>query len=94
MQSAYEAQDFIVRQACDIIFVDFIMPGLNGIDLVKWVRKQPSPISSITLIGLTASSLQKDWSDGMEAGMSSILTKPVDRDHLIKVVQQTFFEKS
>jgi len=94
LNNAYEAQSFLEKNHCDIMFIDFIMPGLNGFELARWVRSQAAPIKKIVLIGLTASSLQKDWDDGIQSGMSAVLTKPVDKAQLIKAVEHAFNSRS
>jgi signal transduction histidine kinase/CheY-like chemotaxis protein len=94
LNNAYEAQSFLEKNHCDIMFVDFIMPGLNGFELARWARSQAAPIKNIVLIGLTASSLQKDWDDGIQSGMSAVLTKPVDKAQLVKAVEHAFNSRS
>jgi signal transduction histidine kinase/CheY-like chemotaxis protein len=94
LNSAYEAQAFLSNNPCDILFVDFLMPGLNGFELAQWVRSQPEPIRSVALIGLTASSLQQDWDNGIRAGMSAILTKPVEHNQLLKAVNQALAQQA
>jgi diguanylate cyclase (GGDEF)-like protein len=69
-------EDYAPRLA----ILDWMMPGLSGVDICRKVRQQIS--TSPYLILLTALSRKEDVVAGMEAGADDYLTKPVDRQEL------------
>jgi phosphoserine phosphatase RsbU/P len=71
--------------------VDWMMPGLDGIELCKRIRATALR-SPVYLILLTARSSRQDLVAGLEAGADDYLTKPFDPDELrarIHVGQRT-----
>jgi DNA-binding response OmpR family regulator len=59
----------------DIIIMDVVLPGINGIDLCKEVRlvKPDIPIIMLTALGTT-----DDKVEGLDAGADDYLVKPFD----------------
>src|SRR5258708_34444390 len=51
----------------DLVLLDVQMPGLNGLQVTRAVRQDPSLVG-IKVILLTANSLQSDIEDGLAAG--------------------------
>jgi CheY-like chemotaxis protein len=86
------AWEHIVSEAPpQLIIADWMMPGLNGIELCRRVRVTALP-SPVYVILLTARSSRLDLVAGLEAGADDYLTKPFDPDELrarIHVGQRT-----
>jgi len=64
-------------QSPNIIILDIRLPGLNGLELLKQLKKSPKT-QNINIIALTAEATQKNIEDGLSAGFYAYLTKPVD----------------
>jgi sigma-B regulation protein RsbU (phosphoserine phosphatase) len=64
-----------------VAIVDWMMPGLDGIELCRRVRATP-PRAPVYLILLTARNSRQDLVAGLEAGADDYLTKPFDPDEL------------
>jgi sigma-B regulation protein RsbU (phosphoserine phosphatase) len=74
-----------------LAIVDWMMPGLDGIELCRRLRATP-PRSPVYMILLTARTSRQDLVAGLEAGADDYLTKPFDPDELharIHVGQRT-----
>ncbi len=74
-----------------LAIVDWMMPGLDGIELCRRIRATPRQ-SPVYVILLTARSSRQDLVAGLEAGADDYLTKPFDPDELrarIHVGQRT-----
>jgi sigma-B regulation protein RsbU (phosphoserine phosphatase) len=74
-----------------LAIVDWMMPGLDGIELCKRIRATPRQ-SPVYVILLTARTSRQDLVAGLEAGADDYLTKPFDPDELrarIHVGQRT-----
>jgi phosphoserine phosphatase RsbU/P len=67
--------------APSIAVLDWMMPGLDGVDVCRLVRAEaaaPAPY----LILLTTKSRKEDLVEGLQAGADDYVTKPFDRDEL------------
>jgi two-component system NtrC family sensor kinase len=64
-----------------IVISDWMMPEMDGVDLIRRIRASPRPGYVYTIL-LTARSQKEDLVEGMEAGADDFITKPFDRDEL------------
>lgn len=65
----------------ELAIVDWMMPGLDGIELCRRIRETPLR-SPVYVILLTARTSRQDLVAGLEAGADDYLTKPFDPDEL------------
>lgn len=75
--SATDALKIIRRSPPDLIILDIIMPGMDGIQFCNELRKDPL-FKSIPILFLTAKGRIEDKIAGLEAGADDYLTKPFD----------------
>jgi CheY-like chemotaxis protein/anti-sigma regulatory factor (Ser/Thr protein kinase) len=68
-----------------LILLDRMMPGLDGIALLKRI-KSDARLSTIPVIMQTAANSPEQIREGLEAGAYYYLTKPYRRDNLIAIV--------
>lgn len=73
-------------QQFDIILLDRMMPGLDGIALLRRIKNEPR-LADIPVILQTAADSAEEIREGLEAGAYYYLTKPYRRDALIAIVQ-------
>jgi DNA-binding response OmpR family regulator len=64
-----------------IVISDWMMPGIDGVELVRRIRSRESRGYAYTIL-LTARSQKEDVVEGMEAGADDFVAKPFDRDEL------------
>ncbi|MDQ8194357.1 response regulator [Coraliomargarita sp. SDUM461004] len=65
-----------------VIVSDWLMPGLDGLDFCRRVRKRMSTEYTYFIL-LTANAQGKDsYMEAMNAGIDDFLTKPLDRDQI------------
>lgn len=69
-----EATDMVRTGAIDLVLLDIMMPGVDGIEAMKEIRS----FSNIPIILLTAKSESTDKVSGLEAGADDYITKPFD----------------
>lgn len=69
-----------------LILLDLKMPGINGFDVLRWLRRQPA-FSSLRVIVLTASNEPRDINLAYELGANSFLTKPVNFEDFVLLTQ-------
>lgn len=73
--NAYDAVLKISEKRPDIILMDWMMPGVTGIELTRRLRKDP-PTEDLPIIMLTARITEDDKVLGLEAGADDYLIKP------------------
>jgi pilus assembly protein CpaE len=65
----------------DLILLDVVLPGIDGFEVCRRLRKLPGTLST-PIIMLTSKSTIADKKVGFEAGADDYLTKPVEADEL------------
>jgi two-component system, chemotaxis family, chemotaxis protein CheY len=70
-----------------LIITDYHMPGMNGVELIKAVRKL-APYRFLPILVLTTVSEDSKRNDARAAGATGWLVKPVASDKLLQVIKQ------
>jgi CheY-like chemotaxis protein len=76
----------------DVILLDIMMPEISGLDILRQMRREPE-LAKIPVIVVTAKSMPSDVKNGMEAGASTYLTKPVGFLELKDAVERALANK-
>ncbi len=75
-------------QKFDLVITDIRMPQMDGIHMTRRIRETDDPVlSRIPVIGVTADVVPERIDSCLEAGMNSVVTKPVDFNKLAFVMQ-------
>jgi len=74
-----------MHEVIDAILLDRMMPGMDGIEVVKWLHQQKH-ITKPPVIMQTGADNLKQIQEGIEAGVFYYLTKPIDENILKSVV--------
>ena len=80
--SAEEAMRLLHGPLPDLILLDWMLPGLSGIDLAKRLRAEPR-LKDIPIIMLTARAEERDKVLGLEIGADDYITKPFSPRELV-----------
>jgi len=80
-QSGQEALDKVQAERPDIVLLDIMMPGMDGFEVCRRLRKSPET-AHIPIIMVMALSEQEDRVRGLEAGADDFLTKPIQDEAL------------
>ena len=83
----FDALSKIADHQPDIVFVDIMMPRLDGWVTATLLRKNPLT-SGIKVVLITARAQEDDKSRGREIGVDAYLTKPFDPAEMIRVVRE------
>ena len=70
----------------DLLITDLNMPGMNGIDFIKDVRKLPQ-YKFMPILFLTTDSQQSKRVEAKAAGASGWLVKPATADELLNTIK-------
>lgn len=76
MFSSAPAISMIAQEKPDLIILDVMMPDISGIEVLRYMRRDPK-LEKIPVIIVSAKSMPGDIKIGMDAGASMYLTKPV-----------------
>jgi diguanylate cyclase (GGDEF)-like protein len=80
--SGEEALKLMAEERCDLLLTDVVMPGLDGISLVREARKRDPDLEALAVTGHDDVRLAVQ---AMKAGCADFLTKPVDKVELVDV---------
>lgn len=69
----------------DLVVLDMRLPGMSGLDLLKWIRQQ-SLFRELPIIALTAYG-NRDLPRAYELGINFYLLKPADAHSLAEILQ-------
>ena len=76
--SGEQALSLIDQQPFDMVLMDMIMPGIDGLETTRRLRKsKDAQVASMVVIGLTANSTARDKERCLQAGMNDVLEKPM-----------------
>ena len=84
-EDASAAMEKLKKSKPDVILMDLHLPGMDGIELSAHI-KDDEDLSSIPIIGISASSIPQDRKDAEKAGFSAFIEKPLDIKKLEKAV--------
>ena len=80
-ENGEEALAVIREEQPNLVFLDVMMPRMNGFDVCREV-KETLGIKSITIVLLTAKGQEVDRQRGAEVGADHYVTKPFDPDEI------------
>jgi len=90
-----EALAAIDSQLFDLIFMDVMMPEMNGLEATRAIRERqtnrsqhPNYKSPLIIVAMTASAMQGDKEKCLESGMDDYLAKPVRPEDLRSVLER------
>jgi DNA-binding response OmpR family regulator len=85
--SGGEAQSLLEKEADGIVtaLLDWSMPGMNGIDLLRWIKNHPT-LEHVPVIMQTALDAPEHVQEGIDAGAFYYITKPFSKEVLISIV--------
>ncbi len=87
VQNGEEAMKTLSHFRPDIIILDVMMPGLNGYEIAKQIRKEEQ-FQDVRIVFLSAKGTQKDRFDGYQSGGEVYLTKPFDNQELLDTINE------
>lgn len=84
--SGYEAIEKVNNKHYDLIFMDIMMPKLNGVETLDKLREKEDFTTPV--VALTADAIEGTDEKYLSVGFNSYLSKPIDRNLLNKVINK------
>lgn len=78
-----EALDIIEKEVPNLVFLDVMMPKMNGMEVCNKVKNELN-LEQVFIILLTAKGQELDKQQGSSVGANLYLTKPFDPDLLLE----------
>jgi DNA-binding NarL/FixJ family response regulator len=90
-QDGFEAVEFAAKKSPDLVLMDLKMPGMNGIEATREIRKKHPNIKILVLTTYD----DDEWVfDAIRAGASGYLLKDTPRQKIIEAIRGTMDGKS
>jgi len=69
-----------------IVLLDLKMPGIDGFEVLRWIRLQPG-LKALRVVVLSSSDNLRDVTLAYQLGANSFLIKPVDFERFVEISQ-------
>jgi len=86
-ENGEQALEMIREQQPHLVFLDVMMPKLNGMEVCQKVKKELK-LTNVYIILLTAKGQEVDRQKGLEMGADRYMTKPFDPDEMLAVAEE------
>ena len=84
-----EALEMVQRQEFDLVLMDVQMPMMDGLEATAAIRKlDDTKKARLPIIAMTAHAYKSDQERCLAAGMDAYISKPVNRQELIEMVER------
>ena len=92
VENGAEAIQAVEREDYDLVLMDVRMPEVSGTDASIAIRKMGGLKRRIPIIAITADAMEEHKTEYHQAGMDACVTKPIDRDELVKTIDDVLGE--
>ncbi len=86
-ENGEEALALIQKEEPNLVFLDVMMPKMNGMEVCYKVKKELN-LSEVYIILLTAKGQEVDRQKGLDMGADRYMTKPFDPDEMLAVAEE------
>jgi twitching motility two-component system response regulator PilH len=82
-----DAKEKIQANPPDLVITDLVMPEMNGYELCRWIKNEPT-YKNLPVLVCTTKSEEFDRYWGMKQGADAYITKPFHPPEFIRTVKQ------
>jgi len=86
--SGAEAIELVKAKDYDIVFMDHMMPEMDGIEAMQKIRALGDKYKKLPIIALTANAINESKTMLLESGMDDFLSKPIDKIALTTILKK------
>jgi DNA-binding NtrC family response regulator len=91
VENGYQAIEAVKKTFFDVIFIDIKMPGINGVQTFREIKKIDR---KAVVIMMTAYSVEDLLKEALEEGAYAIVYKPFDVDKIIAAIEEVLHERT
>jgi DNA-binding NtrC family response regulator len=91
VRSGEEALDWLKQNPADVVVLDVRMPGMDGIQTLRAIKRDHPLLEVILLTGHANLEIARE---GMQLGAFDYLMKPIDLDELLYKLEDAYKKKS
>ena len=74
-----------LEEGPDIVLLDIALPGMDGYEVAKKIRKK---MDNITIIAVTGHAMKGDREAILDAGFADYVSKPVDPEEILEKIEK------
>jgi two-component system response regulator HydG len=83
-ENGYQAIEVVKQTPCDLVFMDIKMPGINGVQTFREIKKiNPKAV----VIMMTAYSVEDLIKEALEEGAYAVVYKPFDIEKIVSIIE-------
>ena len=88
VENGLEAVNAVQKKKYSLVLMDVQMPEMDGYDATMQIRSLPGEVSKTPIIAMTAHAMPGDREKCLRAGMDNYLTKPLNVDEMLTLVNK------
>jgi signal transduction histidine kinase/HPt (histidine-containing phosphotransfer) domain-containing protein len=85
--SGFKALELVKKYNYDIVFMDHMMPEMDGMETTALIRKMGRKYENLPIIALTANAVQGAREMFLANGFNEFLSKPIDTGELVRILE-------
>jgi len=86
--SGYKAIELVQKHDYDIVFMDHMMPEMDGVETVREIRNLGGKYEELIIVALTANAVGNVREMFIENGFSDFISKPIDVAKLYEIIKR------
>lgn len=86
-ESGAEALALVAAGACDLVLMDISMPGMDGFETTRRLRRQPGAAGRLPIVALTAHTSADERKACRDCGMDGFLEKPFNLEIALLTIE-------
>lgn len=87
VENGYDALSAIIEEEPDLIFIDVLMPKMDGLQTCQLVKRNPH-FKNLPIIFLSSKDGEFDKARGLMMGANDYLTKPFSKESIVAIVKK------